>query len=65
MEATSRLYAKDLTFKGTQWVRTQLRPKQQQRQKNYKNTAGTTNGIWQKSRRKKLMRIHKNIKHTI
>jgi hypothetical protein len=60
--ATSKLYAKDLTFKGTRWARIQLWPKQQQRQKNYKNTAKTTDGIWQKSRGKKLMRIHKNIK---
>jgi len=65
MEATSKLYAKHLIFKGTQWARIQLWPKQQQRQNNYKNTAGTTNGIWQKSRGKELMRIHKNMKQTI
>jgi hypothetical protein len=65
MEATSKLYAKDLTFKGTQWARIQLWPKQQQRQKNYKNTAGTTNGVWQKSGGTKLMGLHKNMKHTI
>jgi hypothetical protein len=49
MEATSKLYAKDLTFKGTRWTTIQLWPKQQQRQKNYKNTAGTTNRIWQRA----------------
>jgi len=54
MEATSKLYVKDLTFKGTRWARIQLWPKQQQWQKNCKYTAGTTNGIWQKSRGKKL-----------
>jgi len=59
MEATSKLYAKDLTFKGTRWARIQLWPKQQQRQKNCKNTDGITNRIWRKSRGKKLMRIQK------
>jgi hypothetical protein len=36
MEETSKLYAKDLTDKGTWWARIQLSPKQQQGQKNYK-----------------------------